>query len=83
MVAFYDETTGWVDNGRAVDVVFIYVSKPFDTVSLKSFIDKWLKCRLGKWRERWTKIWLYCCAEIMKSSCRPVTSGVLLQVDIV
>jgi len=34
MTAFYNETTGLVDEQRAADVVYRPLSKAFDTVSL-------------------------------------------------
>jgi len=33
LIPFYDGMTGWVDEGRAVDVVCLDFSKAFDTVS--------------------------------------------------
>jgi len=33
LIAFYDGMTGWVDGGRAVDVVCLGLSKAFNTVS--------------------------------------------------
>jgi len=33
LIAFYDDMTGWVVDGRAVDVVYLAFNKAFDTVS--------------------------------------------------
>ena len=33
LTAFYNGMSGWVDEGRAVDVVYLDFSKAFDTVS--------------------------------------------------
>jgi len=40
MIAFYDGMTGWVDEGRAVDVVYLYFSKVFGTVSHDILLGK-------------------------------------------
>jgi len=46
LIAFYDGMTGWVDEGRAVDIVYLDISKVFDTVSYNTFIGKLRKCGL-------------------------------------
>ena len=33
LISFYDKVTCWVDEGKAVDVVYLDFSKTFDTVS--------------------------------------------------
>jgi len=42
--SFYDGMTSWVDEGRAVDVVYLYFSKAFDTVSHNILKGKLRKC---------------------------------------
>ncbi|GAB0202828.1 mitochondrial enolase superfamily member 1 [Grus japonensis] len=39
-IAFYDDMTGWVDEGRAVGVVYLDFSKVFDTISHNVLIKK-------------------------------------------
>jgi len=48
LIAFYDGMTGWVDEGRAVDVVYPNFSKAFDTVSHDILLGKLRKCGLDE-----------------------------------
>ncbi|GAB0175667.1 mitochondrial enolase superfamily member 1 [Grus japonensis] len=79
LIAFYDGMTSWVDEGRAVDVV--YFSKRFDTVSHNILISKLRKCGLDEGSVRWVENWLNGRAQRVvisgtESSWRPVSSGV-------
>ncbi|GAB0204028.1 mitochondrial enolase superfamily member 1 [Grus japonensis] len=49
LITFYDGMTGWVDEGRAVDVVYLDFSKAFDTVSHNILVSKLRKCGLDEW----------------------------------
>ncbi|GAB0206113.1 mitochondrial enolase superfamily member 1 [Grus japonensis] len=49
VIAFYDGMTSWVDEGRAVDVVYLDFSKAFDTVSHNILISKLRKHGLDEW----------------------------------
>ncbi|KAJ7406533.1 hypothetical protein BTVI_65236 [Pitangus sulphuratus] len=48
LIAFYDETTTWMDDERAVDVVYLSFSKAFDTVSHSMLVGKLRKCGLDE-----------------------------------
>jgi len=55
LIAFYDGITGCVDEGTAVDAVYLDFSKAFDTVSHNILIGK---LRLDEWSVRWIENWL-------------------------
>ncbi|GAB0181731.1 mitochondrial enolase superfamily member 1 [Grus japonensis] len=81
LIAFYDGMTGWVDEERAVDVVYLDFSKAFNTVSHKILTGKLRKCELDEWTVRWIENWLNGRAQRViirgaESSWRPVASGV-------
>jgi len=50
--------TGWVDEGRAVEVVHLDFNKAFDTVSHNILLGKLRKCGLDEWSLRWIENWL-------------------------
>ena len=81
LIAFYDGMTGWLDEGRAVDVVYLDFSKAFDTVSHISLLGKLRKCGLDEWSVEWIENWLNGRTQRVvisgsESSWRLVTSGV-------
>ncbi|CAM5076581.1 unnamed protein product [Eretmochelys imbricata] len=81
LIAFYDEITGTVDEGKAVDVLFLDFSKAFDTVSHSILVSKLKKYGLDGCTTRWVESWLDCRAQRVvtngsMSSWQPVSSGV-------
>jgi len=58
LVAFYNGMTGWVDEGRVVDVVYLEFRRAFDTVSHNTLIGKLKKCVLDEWSVMWIENWL-------------------------
>ncbi|CAM5123112.1 unnamed protein product [Eretmochelys imbricata] len=81
LIAFYDEITGSVDEGKAVDVLFLDFNKAFDTVSNSILASKLKKYGLDEWTIRWIESWLDCRAQWVvingsMSSWQPVSSGV-------
>ncbi|CAM5157446.1 unnamed protein product [Eretmochelys imbricata] len=81
LIAFYDEITGSVDEGKALDVLFLDFSKAFDMVSHSILASKLKKYGLEEWTIRWTESWLDCWAQQVvingsMSSWQPVSSGV-------
>ena len=51
LINFYDEMTGLVDEGRAVDIVYLDLRKAFDTVFHKILTDKLLMYGLDEQSE--------------------------------
>ncbi|CAM4716817.1 unnamed protein product [Lepidochelys kempii] len=81
LIAFYDEITGSVDEGKVVDVLFLDFSKAFDTVSHSILASKLKKYGLDEWTIRWIESWLDCRAQRVvingsMSSWQPVSNGV-------
>lgn len=56
--SFYDRITKWVDQGNAVDVVYLDFSKAFDKVSHSILIEKMVKYGVDKRTVRWIQNWL-------------------------
>ncbi|WP_245931577.1 RNA-directed DNA polymerase, partial [Nocardia nova] len=81
LISFYDKVTRWVDEGKAVDVVYLDFSKAFDTVSHRILLDKMSTIQLNKNIIRWVSNWLTGRAQRVMvngaaSGWRAVTSGV-------
>lgn len=77
LIAFCDEMTGVVHEGRTVDVVYLDISEPLDTDSNNIHTDNLVKYGLGIWTENW----LNCQTQSVvigctKSNWKPVISGV-------
>jgi len=53
LIAFYAVMTIWVDEGEAVDVVYLDFSKALDTFSYNVLVMKLSKCEIGEWTVRW------------------------------
>lgn len=58
LIAFSDGTACWIDEGKAVDVIYLNFSRAFDTVSHGILTAKLKKCRLNDWVVRWIVNWL-------------------------
>ncbi|CAM4519637.1 unnamed protein product [Lepidochelys olivacea] len=81
LIALSDEITDSVDEGKAVDMVFLDFSKAFDMVSHSILASKLKKYGLDEWTIIWIESWLDCRAQRVVingsvSSWQPLSSGV-------
>jgi len=79
LISFYDQVTHLVDEGKAVDFVYLDFSKAFDTVFHSTLLEKLPAHGLDGCTLCWIKNWLDGRAQRVngvKFSCWPVTSGV-------
>ncbi|GAB0175572.1 mitochondrial enolase superfamily member 1 [Grus japonensis] len=81
LISFYDKVTHLVDEGKAVDVVYLDFSKAFDTISHSILLEKLAAHSLDGHTLCWVKNWLDGWAQRVvvdgvTSSWQPVTSGV-------
>lgn len=53
LVAFYRDISRWMDDYKAMDVVYLDSSETFDVVSHSSLAGKLRQCSLGDWGMRW------------------------------
>ncbi|GAB0184329.1 hypothetical protein GRJ2_000898200 [Grus japonensis] len=80
-ISFYDKVTHLVDEGKAVDVVYLEFSKAFDTVSHSIFLEKLAAHGLDGCTLCWVENWLDGQAQRIvvngvKSIWHLVTSGI-------
>jgi len=81
LISFYDKVNCPVDEGKAVDVIYLDFSKAFDTFPHSILLEMLAAHRLDEWTLHWMKNWLNgrgqrVMVNGVKSSWQTVTSGV-------
>ncbi|KAF7246201.1 RNA-directed DNA polymerase from mobile element jockey [Varanus komodoensis] len=81
LVEFYDKFSRWLDEGDAVDVVYLDFSKAFDKVPHDILVEKLRSFGIHQSTVRWIRAWLSDRKQKVtisgeSSGWRPVTSGV-------
>lgn len=58
LISFYDKVTWLVDEGKAVDAVFLDFIKAFDTVPPSILLNKVSNCEINRYAVHWVENWL-------------------------
>ena len=59
LISFFDRVTRLVDEGKAVDIVYLHFSMAFDMVSHSILLEKLAARGLDRYTLCWVKNWLH------------------------